>query len=130
MASRPIVMRKGHRDYIELPNKRKAVVRVWDHHTASWRLTPLGRQWARQQQSEFVVSIPIIMVIHRKDGSEQEFKGYLPASNVRMYDDLQEALAMGAGLERRRAIAEIKREFKNRLRIKVQGQRRGYCAPS
>jgi len=98
-----------------LPNNRKAAVRVWDHHTASWRLTPLGREWAKQQQSEFVVSIPINMIIHRKDGSEQGFKGYLPASNVRMHDDLQEALAMGAGLERRRAIAEIKREFKKRL---------------
>ena len=55
------------------------------------------------------------MIIHRKDGSEQSFQGYLPASNVRMHDDLQEALAMGAGLERRRAIAAIKSEFKNRL---------------
>ena len=115
LASRPIALRKGHRDYIMLPNNRKAAVRVWDHHTASWRLTPLGREWAKQQQSEFVVSIPINMVIHRKDGSEQGFKGYLPASNVRMHDDLQEALAMGAGLERRRAIAAIKSEFKKRL---------------
>ena len=66
LANRPIVMRKGHRDYIELDNKKKAVVRVWNAATASWRLTPLGRKWAKQQQSEFVVSIPIIMLIHRK----------------------------------------------------------------
>ena len=112
LANRPIIMRKGHRDYIELNNKRKAVVRVWDHHTARWRLTPLGRKWAEQQQSEFVVSIPITMVVHRKDGREQGFKGYLSATNVRMHDDLTEALAMGAGLERRRAIAEIQRELR------------------
>ena len=115
LANRPIIMRKGHRDYIQLNNRRKAVVRVWDHHTASWRLTPLGRKWAEQQQSEFVVSIPINMVVHRKDGKEQGFKGYLPATNVRMHDDLKEALAMGAGLDRRRAIEAIKRDFKGRL---------------
>ena len=45
----------------------------------------------------------------------QSFQGYLPASSVRTHGELQEALAMGAGLERRRAIAEIKRVFKNRL---------------
>ena len=55
------------------------------------------------------------MVVHRKDGKEQGFKGYLPATNVRMHDDLKEALAMGAGLDRRRAIEAIKRDFKGRL---------------
>ena len=91
----PIMERKGHRDYIRLRNGNKAVVRVWDHHSAQWRLNSLGRQWAATRQSEFVVSVPIIMTIHRKDGSEQGFKGYLPASNVRMHGDLQEALAIG-----------------------------------
>ena len=115
LANRPIVMRKGHRDYIELDNKNKAVVRVWNAATASWRLTPLGRKWAKQQQSEFVVSIPIIMLIHRKDGTEQNFKGYLPATNIRMHKDLTAALGMGRGMERNQAIAAIKREFKNQL---------------
>jgi len=55
------------------------------------------------------------MTIHRKDGSEQGFKGYLPATNVRMHGDLKEALSMGAGLDRQRAIDAIKQSFKNRL---------------
>ncbi len=114
-ANRPIVARRGHRDYIRLNNGNEAVVRIWDHHTGSWRLNSLGRQWATEQQSEFVVSIPIIMLIHWKDGSEQGFKGYLPASNVRMNDDLKEALAMGAGMERRQAIVAIKNDFKRRM---------------
>ena len=115
LANRPIVMRKGHRDYIELDNKKKAVVRVWNAATATWRLTPLGRKWAKQQQSEFVVSIPITMLIHRKDNTKQSFKGYLPATNIRMHKELTAALGMGRGMERNQAIAAIKREFKNQL---------------
>ena len=71
-----------------------------------------------------VVSIPIIMIIHRKDKTEQSFKGYLPATNVHMNSELQEALAMAAGLERRQAIATIKKTFKEQ----VPGRRRRHRA--
>ena len=66
LANRPIVARKGHRDYIELNNGKQAAVRVWDHHSALWRLTPLGRRWAAERQSEYVISIPIRMTSRRK----------------------------------------------------------------
>ena len=115
LANRPIVQRRGHRDYIRLDNNKLAVVRVWNAATANWRLTPLGRKWAKQQQSEFVVSIPITMLIHRKDNTKQSFKGYLPATNIRMHKELTAALGMGRGMERNQAIAAIKREFKNQL---------------
>ena len=115
LGDRPIVARRGHRDYVRLDNGKLAVVRVWDHHSGTWRLNSLGRRWAAEQQSEFVVSIPIIMVNRRKDGSEQSFKGYLPASNVRMHSELKQALALGAGLERRQAITAIKNDVKQRL---------------
>ena len=53
-----IVERKGHRDYIEVDGRRY-VVRKWDHHSGQWHLNALGRRWAAQRQSEFVVSVPV-----------------------------------------------------------------------
>ena len=101
-ANTPIVKRVGHRDYIKLRNGQDGVVRVWNHHTGQWRLTKLGREWAARRQSEYVVSIPVRFVIGRKDGSEQEFWGYLPASNVRMHGELKEAMALAGGDVQRR----------------------------
>ena len=110
LSNQPVIERRGHRDYVE-HNGRMRVVRVWDHHSASWRLSALGHQWARERQSEYVISIPVIMTIHRKDGDDRGFQGYMPASNVRMQEDLKLALAQADGLPRQDAIRAIKARF-------------------
>ena len=62
VGNEPVVKRKGHMDYIRVDNKDVAV-RVWDHHSARWRLTNKGRRWAANRQTEFVISVPIEMFV-------------------------------------------------------------------
>ena len=69
-----IVERRGHRDYIEV-NGRRYVVRKWDHHSGRWKLNALGLRWAARRQAEYVVSIPCIFKISRKNGEEAQFLG-------------------------------------------------------
>ena len=105
-----IVERRGHRDYIEV-NGRRYVVRKWDHHSGRWKLNTLGLRWAARKQAEYVVSIPCIFKIRRKNGEEAQFLGYLPATNTLQGDKLEDALKMGIGLQRDQAIARIKEAF-------------------
>ena len=65
-------------------------MRKWDHHTGQWRLNALGRRWAAEKQSEYVVSIPCIFKVRRKTGESQEFRGYLPATNTIQGNKLEE----------------------------------------
>ena len=111
-----IIERRGHKDYIRGENGQLTAVRTWDHHSNQWRLTSTGRKWAAERQSEFVVSIPVIMTVTRKNGDSSEFKGYLPASNVRwlgdstsnMNKELKAALGGAGGMDRAEAINMIK----------------------
>ena len=44
------------------------------------------------KQREFVVSVPVVFKVRRKNGDEAEFNGYLPAANSLQGDKLEEAL--------------------------------------
>ena len=55
-----IVTKIGRTDYIQVAGKSHAV-RTWQPTSSTYKYTALGRQFYARRQSEYVVSLPIIL---------------------------------------------------------------------
>ena len=74
--------RKSNSDYAET-NRGKKRVRSWNPSKGEWNVTRIGRQYFRQNPSEYVISLPVRFdIIRARDNAEIQFKGYMPVTHL------------------------------------------------
>ena len=77
------VMRKAGSDALKDKKGKWRKLRTWNASEGRWRLSLAGEAYYGEDGQELVVSVPVHMMILRKDGTEQSYRGYLPVSHLR-----------------------------------------------
>ena len=77
------VMRKAGSDALKGKKGKWRKLRTWNAGEGRWKLTLAGEAYYGTDGQELVVSVPVHMMILRKDGTEQSYRGYFPVSHLR-----------------------------------------------
>ena len=77
------VERHSGSDFLTDTTGRRRRLRAWDAAEGRWRLSKTGEAYYGRSGGEIVITIPVHYLIAKKDGSELNYRGYFPVSQLR-----------------------------------------------
>ncbi len=80
---RPGTVEEGKKTYAYRTNGRRNIVRIYNSLTGTYRVTPIGEDYYRNNRQEFIIEIPAIFCVQRR-GTVQVRPAYVPVTEQQL----------------------------------------------